>query len=106
MRSSVVLPAPLGPRRPVMPGMMSNDTSLTATTLPNQRETSLTRMMGVGLLIMLSFRAEREARQRMPRGAPATKGGIAIVPVEGRAPRRNRKADADCADSAVALRAN
>src|SRR5215207_2332799 len=51
----------------------------------------------------LSVRAAREARQRMPRGAPSTKGGIAIIPVES--PRRNRKADADYADSAVALRA-
>ena len=46
MRSSVVLPAPLGPSRPVMPGAMSNVTSLTATTLPNQRETPSTRITG------------------------------------------------------------
>src|SRR5215203_1095708 len=31
----------------------------------------------------VSFRAERAARQRMPRGAPATKGGIAIFLAEG-----------------------
>ena len=44
MRSSVVLPAPLGPSSPVMPGMTSKVTSLTATTLPNQRETPSTRI--------------------------------------------------------------
>jgi hypothetical protein len=43
MRSSVVLPAPFGPSRPVMPGAMSNVTSLTATTLPNQRDTLVAR---------------------------------------------------------------
>jgi hypothetical protein len=29
----------LGPSRPVTPGPITRDTSLTATTLPNQRET-------------------------------------------------------------------
>ena len=43
---SVVLPAPLGPSRPVTPGPMVIVTSLTATTLPNQRETlSRTRVL-------------------------------------------------------------
>ena len=49
MRSSVVLPAPLGPSRPVMPGVTSKLTSLTATTLPNQRDTPSTRMTGAGV---------------------------------------------------------
>ena len=35
----VDLPAPLGPSRPVTPGPIVIVTSLTATTLPNQRET-------------------------------------------------------------------
>ena len=36
---SVDLPAPFGPSSPVMPGPITIVTSLTATTLPNQRET-------------------------------------------------------------------
>ena len=36
---SVDLPAPLGPSSPVTPGPRANDTSLSATTLPYQRET-------------------------------------------------------------------
>ena len=39
MLISVDLPAPLGPSRPVTPGPSLIVTSLTATTLPNQRET-------------------------------------------------------------------
>ena len=39
MAIRVVLPAPLGPSSPVTPGPMVSETSLTATTLPNQRET-------------------------------------------------------------------
>ena len=35
----VDLPAPLGPSRPVTPGPIVIVTSLTATTLPNQRDT-------------------------------------------------------------------
>src|SRR5579864_1813302 len=35
----VDLPAPFGPRRPVTPGPMDIVTSLTATTLPYQRDT-------------------------------------------------------------------
>ncbi len=35
----VDLPAPFGPRRPVTPGPSTNEMSLTATTLPYQRET-------------------------------------------------------------------
>ncbi len=39
MCSSVVLPAPFGPSSPVTPGRRVMVTSLTATTLPYQRET-------------------------------------------------------------------
>src|SRR5688572_2982411 len=39
MLISVDLPAPLGPSRPVTPGPRCMVTSLTATTLPYQRET-------------------------------------------------------------------
>ena len=35
----VDLPAPFGPSNPVIPGPIVIDTSLTATTLPNQRDT-------------------------------------------------------------------
>ena len=35
----VLLPAPLGPRRPVMPGPMLKEMSFTATRLPYQRDT-------------------------------------------------------------------
>jgi hypothetical protein len=52
MRSSVVLPAPFGPNNPVMPGITSNVTSLTATTLPNQRDTPCTRITGFVLSVM------------------------------------------------------
>src|SRR5215217_500048 len=37
--STVVLPAPFGPSRPVMPAPTSKETSFTATTSPYQRET-------------------------------------------------------------------
>ena len=37
--SNVLLPAPLGPSRPVTPGSRLKLTSLTATTFPYQRET-------------------------------------------------------------------
>ena len=50
IRNSVVFPAPFGPSRPVMPGRTSNETSLTATTLPNQRETPFTRITGASAL--------------------------------------------------------
>jgi len=53
MRNSVVLPAPFGPSSPVMPGMMSNVTSLTATTLPNQRDTPWTRITGSMFALMV-----------------------------------------------------
>ena len=39
MWRSVDLPAPFGPSRPVTPGPSANEMSLTATTLPYQRET-------------------------------------------------------------------
>ena len=60
MRSRVVLPAPLGPSRPVIPGYTSKETSLTATTLPNHFETSSTRMIGVRSLDRLG-RAHSES---------------------------------------------
>ena len=46
MCSSVVLPAPLGPSRPVTPGPTVKLMSLTATTLPYQREACSTSMTG------------------------------------------------------------
>ncbi len=45
MASRVVLPAPFGPKRPVTPGPIVMVTSLTATTLPNQRETPASSMV-------------------------------------------------------------
>ena len=44
--SSVDLPAPFGPSRPVTPGPRPNEMSLTATTLPYQRETWSTSRAG------------------------------------------------------------
>ena len=41
-------PAPLGPSRPVTPGPRANEMSLTATTLPYQRETCSSSMAGTG----------------------------------------------------------
>jgi len=52
IRSRVVLPAPLGPSSPVMPGATSKLISLTATTLPNQRDTPSTRMTGAAAAVM------------------------------------------------------
>ncbi len=49
IRSSVVFPAPFGPRSPVMPGITSKVISLTATTLPNQRETPVHPDDGLGV---------------------------------------------------------
>ena len=45
MRSSVVLPAPLGPSRPVRPGPNEHERSETATFCPNHFETSVTSMV-------------------------------------------------------------
>src|SRR4051812_29956473 len=39
MFSTVLFPAPLGPSTPVIPASSAHDTSLTATTLPYQRDT-------------------------------------------------------------------
>src|SRR5664280_2406121 len=44
--SSVLLPAPFGPRRPVTPGSRLNVMSLTATTLPYHFATALTSTVG------------------------------------------------------------
>ena len=52
MCSSVVLPAPLGPRMPVTPGKTSKVTSFTATTLPYHLETASTSMLGSGALVV------------------------------------------------------
>ncbi len=49
---SVDLPAPLGPSSPVTPGPSRIVTSLTATTLPNQRET----WSRVKVLMPIAFR--------------------------------------------------
>ncbi len=46
MCSRVDLPAPFGPSRPVTPGPSANEMSLTATTLPYQRETWSTASAG------------------------------------------------------------
>ena len=43
-----VLPAPFGPSSPVTPGPSANETSLTATTLPYQRETWSSAIAGGG----------------------------------------------------------
>ena len=66
---SVDLPAPLGPSSPVTPAPRANEMSLTATTLPYQRETWSTSSAGV-----------------TPGGA-VTAGGAA-VPADGRPCRR------------------
>ena len=49
MFSSVVLPAPLGPSRPVTPGPSVKETPFTATTFPYQRETSATSTAASGV---------------------------------------------------------
>ena len=48
MCRSVDLPAPFGPSRPVMPGRRMNEMSLTATTLPYQRDASWSSTAAVG----------------------------------------------------------
>ena len=46
MRSSVVLPAPLGPSKPVTPGPKAQVRSDTATFWPNHLETARTSTVG------------------------------------------------------------
>ena len=47
MWSSVVLPAPLGPSSPVIPGPRLNVMSLTATTLPYHRAALINSIAGL-----------------------------------------------------------
>ena len=47
MCRSVLLPAPFGPSRPVIPGETLNEMPFTATTFPYQRETSSRTIVGV-----------------------------------------------------------
>ena len=68
MCKTVVFPAPLGPRRPVMPGYMSNETSFTATTLPNHLDTPTTFTVGSARLpedvcsVLISLCSDNAAR--------------------------------------------
>ena len=48
MRSRVVLPAPFGPSRPVIPGPNEQETLETATFWPNHLEISVISMVGFG----------------------------------------------------------
>src|SRR5690606_8663022 len=54
-RRSVVLPAPFGPSRPVMPGPNEHDTSDTATFVPNHFDTPCT--ITVGCVVRAGSRA-------------------------------------------------
>src|SRR5664280_2115228 len=54
--SSVLLPAPFGPRRPVTPGSRLNVMSLTATTLPYHFATALTSTVGGAPTVLTSGR--------------------------------------------------
>src|SRR5262245_2423127 len=60
MCSTVVLPAPFGPSRPVIPGPSDIVTSLTATTLPSHRDAAA-RSMDLMLRLLV----------HPPRGSPA-----------------------------------
>ncbi len=46
--SKVLLPAPFGPSKPVIPGATSKEMPFTATTFPYQRDTSRTAMVAPG----------------------------------------------------------
>ena len=76
MCSSVDLPAPFGPSRPVTPGPRSKEMSFTATTLPYQRETERSSMAGAG-------------RSRVG-ATPASSPGAGRSPA-GRRPRPRRR---------------
>ena len=52
-RSRVVLPAPFGPSSAVMPGSTTSETSLTATTPANQRDTASTTIVGCAPLPLI-----------------------------------------------------
>ena len=58
----VDLPAPFGPSRPVTPGSMDMVTSLTATTLPYQRDTLRSSIVGHDWLTF-RYLAARPPRQ-------------------------------------------
>src|SRR5690349_7541959 len=80
MRSVVVLPAPLGPRKPVTrPGTTLNDRSSTARTVPNDLERCSTVITpgSVAWVMPGPYRARR--RRAKARSAPA---GIAAVGAE------------------------
>ena len=70
MWRSVVLPAPFGPSRPVMPAATSKVTSLTATTLPYQRETP--RQREHAHAVTRRYRTARIASETPSRMAVAT----------------------------------
>src|SRR3954453_2592066 len=73
MWRSVDLPAPLGPRRPVIPAAIPKLMSLTATTLPYHRETRSRRIGGDGSAAV-GLRDESAAAGRGD-GSPAAGGG-------------------------------
>ncbi len=76
MWSSVDLPAPFGPSRPVTPGPRANEMSLTATTLPYQRETWSSASAGTTVAAGAGPAARSRGRQRRGRRRPAGHDGL------------------------------
>src|SRR5215475_1693016 len=64
MCSTVVLPAPFGPSRPVTPGPSAIVTSLTATTLPYHRDTAARSIALIGCLPVWRLRGSQAHSSR------------------------------------------
>ena len=64
-RMSVVLPAPLGPSRPVTPGPNEQDSSDRATLGPNHTDTSVTSTVGSATKAGSSEAREDQSRSRV-----------------------------------------
>src|SRR5215216_5894702 len=89
---SVLLPAPLGPSRPVTPGPMVMVMPLTATTLPYHRETE-----SIWMVLILGSPRSREPEERSGgaerlRGASSSSGQPAVAD-DQRAEAREREGD-------------
>src|SRR5689334_3699110 len=100
MCSTVVLPAPLGPSRPVTPGASVMVTPLTATTLPYQRETAVR-----STVLICALRSAR-ARMRTGTGSLAAARSYRHLPVTQQEQDGGHRddADRDCEeDQAISL---
>ena len=91
MWSRVDLPAPFGPSSPVTPGRRANEMSLTATTLPYQRETSWSSTVAVGSSGAATPDGARTAASPQRRVARRSCLDPQVAPDEGERWRRSRE---------------